>query len=114
VRKMLTSKIHRARSTRVNPDYEGSISIGRTLMEQADLYPYEKVDVLSVNSGARFSTCVPVEEDVSGIIGLDGAAAGMALANDSVILVSCRAVGDAMARTRIPVVVHGDERNRVH
>ena len=113
MRTMLKSKIHRARVTQVNLDYEGSITIDRTLMEAADLYQYEKVDVLNVNNGARFSTYVIEGEAGSGVIGLNGAAARMAVVNDLVIIVSYRNMSDEDARVHNPVVVHVDDRNRV-
>ena len=50
MRIMLKSKIHRARVTRANIDYEGSISIDRGLMEEADILPYEQVQVLNINT----------------------------------------------------------------
>lgn len=113
MRTMLKSKIHRARVTQVNLDYEGSITIDRSLMEAADLYQYEKVDVLNVNNGARFSTYVIEGEPGSGIIGLNGAAARMAVPNDLVIIVSYRSMSDDDARVLNPLVVHVDEHNRI-
>ncbi len=56
MRTMLRSKIHRARVTSVNIDYEGSIAIDQELMRQADILPYEQVQVLNVNNGERFTT----------------------------------------------------------
>jgi aspartate 1-decarboxylase len=113
MRTMLKSKLHRARVTQVNLDYEGSITIDRSLMEAADLYQYEKVDVLNVNNGARFSTYVIEGEPGSGIIGLNGAAARMAVPNDLVIIVSYRNMGDEEARVLQPIVVHVDGQNRI-
>jgi len=110
---MLKSKIHRAKVTQVNLDYEGSITIDRTLMEAADLYQYEKVDVLNVNNGARFSTYVIEGEPGSGVIGLNGAAARLAVVNDLVIVVSYRTMSDDEARRLNPVVVHVDGNNRI-
>lgn len=113
MRSMLKSKIHRARVTQGNLDYEGSITIDRTLMEAADFYPYERVDVLNVNNGARFSTYVIEGEADSGVIGLNGAAARLAVVNDLVIIVSYRMMGDEDARKLEPVVVHVDGQNRI-
>jgi aspartate 1-decarboxylase len=113
MRTMLKSKIHRARVTQVNLDYEGSITIDRSLMEAADLYQYERVDVLNVNNGARFSTYVIEGEAGSGIIGLNGAAARMAVVNDLVIIVSYRTMSDEEARCLQPLVVHVDTNNRI-
>lgn len=112
MRTMLKSKIHRARVTQVNLDYEGSISIDRRLMEAADLYPHEKVDVFNLNNGARFSTYVIEGDADSGIIGINGAAARMAIVNDLVIVVSYRVMDDADARRHVPMVVHVDGQNR--
>ena len=58
MRTMLKSKIHRATVTDGNIDYEGSITIDKKLMEEADMLPYEQVQVLYINNGARFSTYV--------------------------------------------------------
>jgi len=113
MRTMLKSKIHRARVTQVNLDYEGSITVDRSLMKAADLYQYEKVDVLNVNNGARFSTYVIEGEAGSGIIGLNGAAARMAVPNDLVIIVSYRTMSDEDARALQPLVVHVDAENRI-
>lgn len=113
MRTMLKSKIHRARVTQVNLDYEGSITVERMLMEAADLLQYEKVDVLNVNNGARFSTYVIEGEPGSGTIGLNGAAARMAVVNDLVIIVSYRTMSDEDARAVQPVVVHVDALNRI-
>ena len=49
---MLKSKIHRARVTAVNIDYQGSITIDEKLMRKADILPYEQVQVLNLNNGA--------------------------------------------------------------
>ena len=63
MRIMLKSKIHRARVTQLNIDYEGSIAISRTLMQEADILPYEQVQVLNINNGARFTTYAIESED---------------------------------------------------
>ena len=49
MRTMLKSKINRARVTQVNLDYEGSITIDRSLLEAGDILPYERVEVLNIN-----------------------------------------------------------------
>ncbi len=112
MRTMLKSGIHRARVTQVNLDCKGSISIDRTLMKVADLYASEKVGVFNLNNGTRFSIYVIEGEAGSGVIGLNGAAARMAVVNDLAIIVSYRRMDDVEARWRIPVVVHVDGENR--
>ncbi len=79
MRMMLKSKIHRARVTDANIDYEGSITIDRKLMAEADILPYEQVHVLNINNGARFTTYAIEGEEGSGDICLNGAAARLAV-----------------------------------
>ena len=113
MRTMLKSKIHRARVTRCNVDYEGSITIDKDLIEAADLVPYEKVDVLNINNGARFHTYVIEGERGSGEICLNGAAARLVAKGDIVIILSYHAVTDDEAVTATPRLVYVDSENRI-
>jgi aspartate 1-decarboxylase len=110
---MLKSKIHRARVTQVDLDYEGSITIDRSLMEASDILPFERVEVLNVNNGARFSTYVIEGEANSGIIGINGAAARLVAKGDIVIIVSYCQVSDDEAVNMTPSIVHVDSQNRI-
>ena len=113
MRTMLKSKIHRARITQVDLDYEGSIAIDRSLMEASDMLPFERVEVLNVNNGARFSTYVIEGEAHSGIIGVNGAAARLVAKGDVVIILSYCQVPDDEAVNMSPSIVRVDSRNRI-
>jgi aspartate 1-decarboxylase len=113
MRTMLKSKIHRARVTRCNVDYEGSITIDKDLIEAADLLAYEKVDVLDINNGARFHTYVIEGERGSGEICLNGAAARIVAKGDIVIILSYHVVTDDEAVTATPRLVYVDSENRI-
>ena len=113
MRTMLKCKIHRARVTEVNVDYEGSITIDRHLMEAADLLRYERVDVLNINNGARFSTYVIEGERDSGEICLNGAAARLVAKGDIVLILSYHEVPEDEATTAIPRLVYVDSQNRI-
>jgi len=113
MRTMLKSKIHRARVTQVDLDYEGSITIDRSLMEASDILSFERVEVLNVNNGARFSTYVIEGEANSGIIGINGAAARLVAKGDIVIIVSYCQVSDDEAVNMTPSIVHVDIQNRI-
>jgi len=113
MRAMLKGKIHRACVTRVDIGYEGSISIDKKLMEEADILPYEKVHVLNINNGARFETYAIEAEPGSGEIGIMGAAARLATIGDIVIIISYSHVDDAEARHVIPRVVYVDANNAI-
>lgn len=108
---MLKSKIHRARLTGTEPEYEGSITIDRTLMEAADLLPGEQVHVLNLNNGSRIVTYAIEAPANSGTVLLNGPAARMGQVGDLVIILSYCEVSDEEARSFRPRVVLVDDRN---
>ncbi len=110
---LMKSKIHRATVTEANPDYVGSITVDAALMEQADLLPNEKVQVVDIDNGARLESYVIPGEAGTGIIGLNGAAARSMHSGDRVIIISYAEFEDAEARQHRPAVVFVDEINRV-
>ena len=87
-RKVLKSKIHRAKITGADLEYQGSITIDRELMELADLQPYEFVDIWDVSNGARFETYVIEGERGSRQVCVNGAAARLVSKNDLIIIAS--------------------------
>ena len=111
MRTMLKSKIHRARVTQCNVDYEGSITIDKRLMEEADILPYERVEVLNLNNGARFDTYAI--EGSKGEICINGAAARLAVKEDIVIILSYCYVNDDEARNFIPKLVYINASNAI-
>ena len=110
---MLKSKIHRARVTQCNIDYEGSITIDKDLMEAADLLPYEKVDVLNINNSARFHTYAIEGAGGSGEICLNGAAARLVAKGDIVIILSYHVVAEEEAAIANPRLVYVNSENRI-
>jgi len=113
MRTMLKSKIHRARVTQVDLDYVGSITIDRTLMKASDILPFERVEVLNINNGARFGTYAIEGEANSGIIGINGAAARLVAKGDIVIILAYCQVPDEEAVSMPPSIVRVDSQNRI-
>ena len=113
MRTMLKSKLHRARITRCNLDYEGSITIDRDLLKAADILPFEQVQVLNLNNGARFATYAVEGEAGSGEIGLNGAAARCACKGDTVIILTYDQVAEEQIASHMPKLVFVDENNRI-
>ena len=111
MRIMLKSKIHQAHVTRATIDYEGSISIDKKLMEEADILPYEQVQVLNINNGARFTTYAIGAE--SGEIGINGAAARLVAEGDTIIILSYCYVEEDEARNLSPKLVCVDAKNAI-
>ena len=68
---LVRAKIHRAHVTDGNCDYEGSITIGRNMLDASGILPFEMVHVNNVDTGAHWETYVIPGED--GQIILNGA-----------------------------------------
>jgi aspartate 1-decarboxylase len=110
---MLKAKIHRARVTDDNVEYEGSITIDETLMEAAGIIPYEQVQIYNVTNGNRFTTYAITGERDSGTICINGAAAHKA-GRDDVIIIACYGFYDETEYSdHRPRLVYVDEANRI-
>lgn len=110
---LLKCKIHRATVTDANLNYEGSITIDRSLMDAAGILPFEKVGILDINNGARFDTYVIEGERDSGTICLNGAAARMVQKGDLVIIVAYASLTPEEAKSWKPTIVKVDFRNKL-
>ena len=85
---LLKSKLHRACVTAVSPNYSGSLSIDRTLMNEAGFLHHEKILVGNITNGERFETyCIPAPEG-SGEIALNGAAAHKGKVGDLLVILT--------------------------
>ena len=113
MRIMLKSKIHRARVTHLDIDYEGSITIDQTLMEEADILPYEQVEVLNINNGARLTTYAIEGKRESGEICVNGPAARLAAKGDQIIILSYCHLEDGETHNFMPKVVHVNAQNAI-
>lgn len=113
MRTMLKSKIHRARVTDANIQYEGSITLDPVLMEAADILPFELVHVLDITNGARLETYAIEGQRGSGEVVINGAAARLVQRDDLVIILAYQAVGEEEARRLKPKLVYVDADNRV-
>ena len=109
MRNMMKSKIHRATVTEANLNYVGSITIDEDLMDAADLWENEKVQVVNINNGARLETYVIPGPRGSGVICLNGAAARHAQPGDKVIIISYALMTEEEARNYRPRIVLMDE-----
>jgi aspartate 1-decarboxylase len=107
-RTMLKGKIHRARVTGANVDYEGSVTIDRDLMDAADILPFEQVEIWDVTNGARLTTYAVEGGRGSGTVCVNGAAARLVLAGDLVIIATFARMQDAEARAHRPKLVFVD------
>ena len=102
---LMKSKIHRARVTQCDMHYEGSISIDRDWLDEVGILPYEQVDVLNINTGARFTTYAIGAPRGSQTIGINGAAARLVQTDDLVIIISYIQLAPEDAKSHDPRVL---------
>ncbi|WP_105613973.1 aspartate 1-decarboxylase [Vallitalea okinawensis] len=110
---MMTGKLHKARVTDANLNYEGSITIDEALIEATGILPGQKVQIVNNNNGARFETYVIKGERNSGTICLNGAAARLAQREDVVIIIAYALMDREEAKELVPKVALLDEHNKI-
>jgi aspartate 1-decarboxylase len=85
---MLYSKLHRATVTDANLNYVGSITIDEDLLDAAKLYVGQKVEIVNINNGERFSTYTIKGKRGSKDMCLNGAAARKVEVGDKIIVIA--------------------------
>jgi aspartate 1-decarboxylase len=102
---LLKSKIHRAQITGASVDYEGSLAIAEDLMEQAGLFPHERILCGNLANGQRFETYVIPGPRGSGAIELNGATAHLGRIGDRLTIMSYAQVTESQAKAWRPRVI---------
>ena len=110
---MLQSKLHRVRVTEANLNYMGSITIDEDLMERANILANEKVQIVNMNNGERFSTYVIPGKRNSGEICLNGAAARLVQVDDEIIIMSYVQIKEEELTDWEPTILFFDEENNL-
>ncbi|MGH4138822.1 aspartate 1-decarboxylase [Clostridium sp.] len=110
---MLKSKIHRATVTEAKLNYVGSITIDKSLMNNANILEYEKVQIVDIDNGERFETYVIAGESGSGVMCINGAAARCVQTGDKIIIMTYCQLHEEEARKFKPTVVFVDGTNNV-
>lgn len=113
LRTMLKSKIQRLKVTATELYYEGSITVDALLLEAANIYAGEKVEVLNINNGSRLETYAILGEKGSGVVCLNGPSARFACKGDEVIVLAYALVEDKEALCLSPKIIHVDNANRL-
>jgi aspartate 1-decarboxylase len=110
---MMRAKIHRAQVTDANLDYVGSVTIDQNILDEVDILPNEKVQIVNNNNGARLETYVIPGERGSGVICLNGAAARLVQKGDTVIIISYALVSENELASFKPKVAIMNENNDI-
>ena len=110
---ILKSKIHRVQVTEANLEYIGSITIDEALMEEANIYAGERVQVVDNNNGARLETYVIPGKRGSGCICINGAAAHLVNVGDTVIIMAYALMTPEEAKSFKPSIVFPGAENKI-
>lgn len=106
----LGAKLHRLVITEANPDYIGSITLDRDLLDLSGIREWEKVLVGDLENGNRFETYVIEGQAGSGIVCINGAAAKLVSPGDRIIVMQFVWI-EADEEVTEPVIVIADDRN---
>ena len=112
-RVMLRSKLHRVTVTQADLHYEGSCGIDQDLLDAADIWVNEKIELYNVNNGERFSTYAIPGLRGTGEISLNGAAARRAQLGDLLIICTYAPMTEEHAMDYKPKVVFVDDKNKI-
>ncbi len=109
----LKSKIAYATVTETELFYEGSITIDEDLLDEAGIIPGEKVEVLNINNGNRFTTYAIAGKRASGQVCLNGPAARMGIVGDQVIVLSYAILSPEEAKEFKAKIVRLQDGNKI-
>lgn len=110
---MLYAKIHRATVTDANLNYVGSITIDIQLLEAAKLRVGQKVEIVNINNGERFSTYIIGGEYGKRDMCLNGAAARKAQVGDKIIVIAYATLDEKELDAHKPRIVIVDDDNTI-
>lgn len=110
---MLKAKLHRARVTHSELEYEGSCAIDGKLLELSGIREYEQIQIYNVTNGERFTTYAIRAEDGSGVISVNGAAAHKANPDDIIIIAAYVQLDEKELATFKPRLIYFDGHNNV-
>lgn len=110
---LLKAKLHHARVTHSELEYEGSCAIDGRLLDAAGILEYEQIQIYNMNNGERLTTYAIRAEDGSGVVSVNGAAARKAAPGDRVIICSYATLNQQELAKHKPTLVYLDDRNRI-
>ena len=110
---MIKGKIHRARLTHCDIDYEGSLEIDIDFLKKAEILPYEKILVVNATNGERLETYAIPGEAGSKVFRLNGAAARRGQVGDIVTIMAFSLFTKEESETMLPKVIVLNEKNEI-
>lgn len=108
----LKAKLHHARVTQVELEYEGSCAIDVALLQSIGILENEQIHIYNLANGERWITYAIKAPAGSGIISVNGAAAHKATVGDRVIICSYAWYTESEVSTHKPRVLRLDAHNK--
>jgi aspartate 1-decarboxylase len=110
---MLYSKLHRATVTEANLHYVGSLTIDQDLLDAANMRVGQKIDIVNINNGERFSTYIIPGESGKKEMCLNGAAARKVHVGDKIIVIAYATMSEEEADSFEPKIVILEDDNSI-
>lgn len=110
---VLKSKIHGARVTECDLEYEGSLGIPEDIISACGMYVNERIDIYNVTNGERFSTYVIKAPKGAGTFLVNGAAAHLCKKGDKIIIASYAHIDEKDIGQHKPKIVRLDPENKI-
>ncbi|MBF0144512.1 MAG: aspartate 1-decarboxylase [Magnetococcales bacterium] len=110
---LLKGKLHRARVTHTEVDYEGSCAIDEALLEASGIREFEEIHLWNVTNGERLVTYAIKAARGSGIVSVNGSAAHRASVGDVLIIAAFVRMSEAEAEHYAPSLVYVGEDNSI-
>ncbi|MDV2857207.1 aspartate 1-decarboxylase [Oceanimonas sp. AH20CE76] len=110
---MLRGKLHQARVTHAELNYEGSCAIDQDLLDAVNIREYEQIDIYNIENGERFHTYAIAGERGSKMISLNGAAARKAAVGDRIIICAYAPMSEQQIESYDPNLVYLDADNNI-
>lgn len=110
---MLKAKLHQARITHAELEYEGSCAIDGELLDLSGIREYEQIQIYNLDNGERFTTYAIRAENGSKIISVNGAAAHKAEPGHRVIICAYASYSAAELLNYKPHLIYLDNNNHV-
>lgn len=110
---ILSAKLHRARVTHSEVDYDGSCAIDSALLDAAGIHEYEQIQIYNITNGERFTTYAIQAARDSRIISVNGAAAHRAKPGDRIIICSYVSLARQELANFKPTLVYLDDNNHI-
>lgn len=112
-KQMLSGKIHTARLTGCDLEYEGSLEIDPDYLKEAAILPYEKILVVNRSNGERLETYAIPGKPGSRAFCLNGPAALKGKKGDVVTIMAFSIFSAEEAAKVVPQVIVLNEKNEI-